>query len=49
MFPSVSTFELPSKRDLWTMYTLYNTAADYTAGERGTSSAGGSAKSVWVE
>jgi hypothetical protein len=37
MFPSVSTFEIPSRRDLWTVYTLYNTPADFTTGGRGPS------------
>jgi hypothetical protein len=38
MFPIVGGFEQPSPRDLLTMYTLYNSPPDFTAGARGTSS-----------
>jgi hypothetical protein len=40
MFPSVGGFELPSKRDEWTMYTLYNTTATFSSGGRGPASVG---------
>lgn len=40
MFPSVSTFELPSRRDLLTLYTLFNTPTVYTTDGRGPSAAG---------
>jgi hypothetical protein len=51
MYPFVGGFEQPSPRDILTMYTLYNTAADYTAGERSGSSAKKSSAthSIWVE
>lgn len=38
MYPFVSTFEWPSKRDQWTLYTLYHTPADFTTSGRGPSS-----------
>lgn len=37
MFPSVGGFEMPSRRDLLTLYTLYHTPADYTTSGRGPS------------
>lgn len=48
MYP-IASQSTPSLRDMWTIYTLYHTSADYTTGGRHGSATGQEYMEFWIE